>query len=64
MRNREPVLKKLDSVESNLNKLNFALNQGNVNLYNETMELLKEQLSQLKTYVESEPIAGNEINRI
>lgn len=64
MRNREATLKKLDSVESNLNKLNFALNQGNASLYNDTMENLKEQISQLKTYIESEPITGTELNRI
>lgn len=64
MRNREATLRKLDSVESNLNKLNFALNQGNIDLYNDTMENLKEQISQLKTYIESEPITGTELNRI
>lgn len=64
MRNREVILKKLDSLETNLNKLNFALNQGNRELYNETVEKMVEQISQLKTYVESEPIAGSELNRI
>ncbi len=64
MRNREVILKKLDSLETNLNKLNFALNQGNRELYNETVEKMVEQISQLRTYVESEPIVGNELNRI
>jgi len=62
MRNRDTILKKLESVESNLNKLNFSLNRGDVNLYNETMEKLHEQISQLRTYVESEPITGSELN--
>lgn len=62
MRNRETILKKLDSIESNLNKLNFALNRQDIALYNETFEKLIEQTSQIRTYIESEPIIGNELN--
>ena len=64
MRNREAMLKKLESLESNMNKLGFALNQGNRDLYMETLDKIMEQISQLKTYVESEPISGDELNRI
>ena len=28
MRNREAILRKLDGIESNMNKLNFTLNRG------------------------------------
>ncbi len=64
MRNREAIMKKIDSLETNVNKLNFALNKGDRELYNETFDKLMEQISQLRTYVESEPIVGNELNRI
>ena len=64
MRNREAIMKKIDSLETNVNKLNFALNKGDRELYNETFDKLMEQISQLRTYVESEPITGNEMNRI
>lgn len=64
MRNREAMLKKLESLESNMNKLGFALNKGNRELYLETMDKIIEQISQLKTYVESEPMTGSEINRV
>ena len=64
MRNREAIMKKIDSLETNVNKLNSALNKGNRELYNETFEKLMEQVSQLRTYVESEPITGNELNKI
>ena len=64
MRNREAIMKKIDSLETNVNKLNFALNKGDRELYNETFEKLMEQISQLRTYVESEPITGDEMNRI
>jgi hypothetical protein len=64
MKNRDATLRKLESLESNLTKLNFALRQGNRTLYDETMTNIQEQISQVKLYIESEPITGNELNRI
>jgi septation ring formation regulator EzrA len=63
MKHREPVLKKLDSMDSNLNKLNLTLNQGNRVASKEIIDLLREQLEQIKLYIENEPIIGNELNR-
>jgi prephenate dehydrogenase len=62
MRNRDAILKKIESIESNLNKLNFSLNHGDINLYNETIEKLFDQTSQIRTWIESEPIDGFELN--
>jgi hypothetical protein len=64
MRNREATLRKLEGVESNLTKLNFALRQGNRELYDDIIINIQEQISQLKLYVESEPMTGNEMNRV
>ena len=64
MRNREATLRKLDSVESNLNKMTLTLNQGDRNACYEVIEALREQVEQLKMYIESEPITGEELNRI
>jgi len=64
MRNREASIRKLEGVESNLTKLNFALRQGNRELYDEIIFNIQEQVSQLKLYIESEPMTGNEMNRI
>jgi hypothetical protein len=64
MRNREAVLKKLDGIESNMNKLNFTLNRGDREASYEVIESTREMLDQLKMYVESEPIAGSELNRV
>jgi len=64
MRNREATLRKLDSVESNLNKMILTLNQGDRNACYEVIEALREQVEQLKMYIESEPITGSELNRI
>lgn len=63
MKHREPVLRKLDSVDSNLNKLNLALNQGNREAAREISLSIREQLEQIKSYIENEPIVGNELNR-
>jgi septation ring formation regulator EzrA len=63
MKHREPVLKKLDNIDSNLNKLNLTLNQGNRDAAKEVIESLREQVEQIKLYIENEPIIGNELNR-
>jgi septation ring formation regulator EzrA len=63
MKHREPVLRKLDSIDSNLNKLNLTLNQGNRDAAKEVIESLREQVEQIKLYIENEPIIGNELNR-
>jgi hypothetical protein len=63
MKHREPVLKKLDGIDSNLNKLNLTLNQGDRGAAKEVIDLLREQVEQIKLYIENEPIIGNELNR-
>jgi septation ring formation regulator EzrA len=64
MKHREPVLRKLDNIDSNLNKLNLALNQGDREAAREVIESVREQIEQIKLYIENEPIIGNELNRI
>jgi len=62
MRNREATLRKLDSIESSLTKLNMAVNMGNRELCYEIIEQAKTQIEQCKLYIESEPISGGELN--
>jgi len=64
MRNREATLRKLDSVESNLNRMTLTLNQGDRDACYEVIGVIREQVEQLKMYIESEPITGSELNRI
>jgi hypothetical protein len=64
MRNREATLRKLDSVESNLNRMTMTLNQGNREACYEVIQSIREQIEQLKLYIESEPITGSELNRM
>lgn len=62
MRNREATLRKLDSIDSNLNKLITFLNQGNRNNCYETAESIREQVEQIRGYISSEPLSGAELN--
>jgi hypothetical protein len=38
------------------------LNQGNRDTCYETVESLRDQIDQIRGYIESEPIIGNELN--
>jgi len=62
MKHRESTLRKLEGLESNLTKINLAVRQGNKQLYEETIENILEQISQIRLYIESEPISGSELN--
>lgn len=64
MRNREATLRKIDSIDSGLNKMTLILNQGDREACYETINAIREQLDQLRTYIESEPITGSELNRL
>ena len=64
MKNREPVLRKLDTIESKVNKMQLALNQGDRDGCYKILDEMKETIDQTKGYIESEPISGNELNRI
>ena len=63
MRNREASLRKLDGIESNLNRLTAAINQGNREACYEVIEMIREQVEQIASYIESEPISGRELNQ-
>lgn len=63
MNNRQPILKKIEQIESDLNKVNLYLNQGNRdNCYTQIREI-SEKLDQIKTYILTEPFSGKELNR-
>lgn len=65
MKNRDTVLKKLDSIESNLNALRFMVNsQQPVNDFLAKIEFTRELVDHVKGYIETEPIVGTELNRI
>jgi hypothetical protein len=63
MRNRELVLNKLDTLESNMNKLQFMVNrQSPVEDFLSTIETSRDILEQLKSFVHQQPFSPEEIN--
>jgi hypothetical protein len=64
MKNREATLKKLDQIESNLSKINLALNQGNRQVCYQIMGEIRTQIDQCKLYIESENIVKGELNNL
>jgi hypothetical protein len=65
MRNRELLLNKLDTLESNMNKLQFMVNrQSPVEDFLSTIETSRDILEQLKSFVHQQPFSPEEINPI
>ena len=63
MRNRELVLSKLDTLESNMNKLQFMVNrQSPIEDYMTTIESCRDVLEQLKSFIAQQPFSPDEIN--
>ena len=60
MKYRDAILKKLDNVDSSLNRLNLTLNQSDRDGSYTVIETLREQIEQIKGYVEAEGMTGNE----
>lgn len=65
MRNRDLVIKRIEQIESKLETLRFLVSRGGdaQNFYNE-IEKTKDVLSELKSMIEREPFAPEEINRV
>lgn len=61
MRNREPIMKKIEQLESELTKMVYNLNINNRNGCYDITESMKEKLDQIKTFIEMEPIEGSEL---
>jgi len=63
MRNRELVLSKLDTLESNMNKLQFMVNrQSPTEDYLTTIEHSRDILEQLKSFIAQQPFSPDEMN--
>jgi len=62
MRNREAALKKIDQIDSSLNKLLTSLKRNDEQGFIQTVDNMREQIDQLRTYIETERIDGYELN--
>ena len=65
MRNRDLVIKRIEQTESKLETLRFLVSRGGdaQNFYDE-IENTKDILGELKSMIEREPFAPEEINRV
>lgn len=62
MRNRDLIMKKIESLESALQKIDFSAKRNDWNTFSETIVETREKISQLRTYIETQPFSGDEIN--
>jgi len=63
MRNRNTVLKKVENIEGKLKQLKFCVQRGaELNEYLDTLTLAEEELSELKAFIEREPMSAEEMN--
>lgn len=65
MKNREIVIRKLEQIESNMNKLNFHVKQNRpIEDFIDTIDATKELVDSCKSFISQEPLEGSELNRI
>jgi hypothetical protein len=63
MRNRNTVLKKVENIEGKLKQLKFCVQRGaELNEYLDALALAEEELSELKSFIEREPMSAEEMN--
>ena len=63
MRNRNTVLKKVENIEGKLKQLKFCVQRGaELNEYLDVLALAEEELSELKAFIEREPMSAEEMN--
>jgi hypothetical protein len=63
MRNRNTVLKKVENIEGKLKQLKFCVQRGaELNEYLDALALAEEELSELKAFIEREPMSAEEMN--
>lgn len=57
MRNRDIIVRKLENIESNINKLNFYINQPtSADAYRELIDIMRDNINQAKDFLEQESI--------
>jgi hypothetical protein len=63
MKNRDIIMRRLERAEGNIEKLHFFLQrQGTREQFEETLQELRELVSETKMFVDSEPKSPQELN--
>jgi hypothetical protein len=64
MKNRENIYKLIDTIEGQLNNLKYIVNtQQPIEMYIQTLDKSLNLIDDLKTFIETEPLTPNELNR-
>ena len=64
MKNRDNVLHQLNKIDTLTNQLNFIIkHQEPIESYMKTLDQLREVTEQIRSFIESEPIIGYELNK-
>ena len=63
MKNRDIIMRRLEKAEGNIEKLSFFLHrQGTKEQFEESLQALREIISETKMFVDSEPKSPAELN--
>ena len=63
MKNRDIIMRRLERAEGNIEKLHFFLQrQGTREQFEETLQELRELVSETKMFIDSEPKSTQELN--
>ena len=63
MKNREIIMRRLERIESNLEKMNLVLKrQGSREEFEEVIQDIRDVLSDAKSFIQQEPLSPGEIN--
>jgi protein-arginine kinase activator protein McsA len=63
MKNREIIMRRLETIESNMSKLDFILKrQGSREEFEEVIANIRDKVNEAKAFVQQEPLSPGEIN--
>ena len=64
MKNREIIMRRLERVEGEVEKMYFYLQRGGTQeQVKETLDTLREAIDDAKVFIQQEPLGPNEINQ-
>ena len=63
MKNREIIMRRLETIESNMSKLDFILKrQGSRHEFEDVIADVRDKVNEAKAFIQQEPLSPGEIN--
>jgi protein-arginine kinase activator protein McsA len=64
MKNREIIMRRLETIESNMSKLDFILKrQGSREEFEDVIADIRDKVNEAKAFVQQEPLSPGEVNQ-